>query len=1075
MRKKSALVIAILLFSNLFCITRGLFALDPAKAMTQYTMDQWSDERGLPQNSVYAVLQTRDGYLWLGTEEGLARFDGVVFKVFDEDNTPAIKSNHIKCLYEDSRGYLWIGTLEGGAVCYRDREFTRFTGLEKLDSNSIYAIHGDKDGLIWLGTDSKGVFRFDPVQNTMTAYAKKDGLPSDGIKSILTDSKGNTWLGTMAGLCLVKDKGFTVYQVGGAKDESEVINTLYEDSKKNLWIGTIGNLYRMEGTSFVRYALDPDVAEVEVSGITEDRHHNLWITTKQSGLVRFNNGSFDRLGKGDGFADNWLLSLIEDTEGSLWVGTSYGGVYRLKDEKFSTITTKEGLADDVAWSVYEDSKGYLWFGTNGGLTRYKDGQFKVLTTRNGLSHNTVDTLMEDSKGNLWVGTDAGLNRLPNPESNRFRTGRYLRDLRQHYIPSILEDREGQLWVGTLQGAFKIQGNNIEAYTNENGLATKYVNFVHQDGRGNFWFSTLSGGLTKLTGDQFTVYTKEHGLAANSFNCIYEDREGVMWFGSKNGLSRFKDGAFATITKKNGLFNNNIYQFLEDNSGHMWMSGNKGIFKVRKRDLHAVADGKLEKLKSVAYGKADGLRSIECNGGYQSAGFKSRDGRLWFPTAKGIVMIDPERILTNKVRPPVHIEHILLDGQGVDLGKPIEVQPGVKRLEIRYTALSFLHPDKVKFKYKLEGYDEEWLDVGNRRTAWYTNLDGGDYEFKVIACNNDEVWNPIGAAVGITVIPPFWLTWWFIAIALTVFAFFSYVVIHFFRKYISLSSFWKKEKHVGKFKLMDKIGSGGMGTVYKATNLMDKSETVALKILREDLFEDENNRKRFKQEAAIIDQLDHPNIVKVFERGQSGQNMFIAMELLEGGTLADKIMKEKQLKLDESLHIMLQTSSALAKIHSKKIIHRDMKPDNIMLIHRDGDPNFVKLLDFGLAKMQNQTRLTQTGIVIGTINYMAPEQISGKGSFIASDIYSLGVIFYEMVTGEKPFLGETTIDIMKQILDKSAIEPSRFRDDIPFDLNYLIMNMLFKEQEGRPAIGDVRERLKLVQMNLQSVTSQIRTT
>jgi serine/threonine-protein kinase len=260
-------------------------------------------------------------------------------------------------------------------------------------------------------------------------------------------------------------------------------------------------------------------------------------------------------------------------------------------------------------------------------------------------------------------------------------------------------------------------------------------------------------------------------------------------------------------------------------------------------------------------------------------------------------------------------------------------------------------------------------------------------------------------------------------------------------------------------LLDKLGAGGMGTIYKAQNLMDKTKTVAVKVLREELFEDENNRKRFKQEAAIVDQLDHPNIVKVYERGQSRQTMFIAMELLEGKTLSKKIEEEGKIDISEGLHIMIQITDAMVKIHSKGIVHRDMKPENIMLIRKDNDPNFVKALDFGLARMQHQTRLTETGMVIGTINYIAPEQITGSESSGAADIYSMGVVFYEMLTGEKPFIGETTIDVMKQIIDKTPIEPIKFRHDIPTELNDMILQMMKKETKLRQNIKEVLETLR----------------
>jgi len=475
-------------------------------------------------------------------------------------------------------------------------------------------------------------------------------------------------------------------------------------------------------------------------------------------------------------------------------------------------------------------------------------------------------------------------------------------------------------------------------------------------------------------------------------------------------------------------------------------------------------------ESVVYGKDDGMKSHECIGGYQGAGCKTKDGKLWFPTVKGAVFIDPENIIANKIPPPVFIEQVLLDGAAADPDQKIVIQPGVKRLEIHYTALSYANPQKVQFKYKLEGYDDQWINASSHREAFYTNLDADTYTFNVIACNDDGLWNETGAAITVQVRPPYWNTWWFRVIAIIGFAIFSYLVIHFSRKYITLSAFWKKQKYVGKFRLLDIIGTGGMGTIYKAKNLMDKSETVAIKVLKEEMFSDESSRKRFKQEAAIIDQLDHPNIVKVIERGESKQNLFIAMEYLQGITLTEKITADERLHIKEALHIMIQIADALAKIHSKNIIHRDLKPDNIMLIEKKGDPNFVKLLDFGLARTQYQTRLTQTSIVIGTISYISPEQISGKRSCAASDIYALGTIFYEMLTGDKPFMGETTTDIMKQILEKNPVEPIRCRDDIPRELNQLVMRMLGKEIKSRPVIFDVLAYLQDIESNLYKQTT-----
>ncbi len=1066
-------------FKNVFCtmlfiigilygVTSVVMSLDRTKQVTQYTLEQWTDENGLPQNSIFAILQTSDGYIWLATEEGVVRFDGVTFTVFDSSNTTAITKPNARCLFEDSQKNLWIGTTGGGVLLYKNNTFTSFNEKDGLSSMVIRGIQEDKGGNIWIGTDGGGVCRLNTKNNKISVFTVKDGLPDNEIKSLYFDSRGNLWMGTPKGLCLFKNNRFITYNLDGDNNSATAI---YEDSKKNLWVGTMGSLYLFQNNEFIKQGNGIDINGMEFNCLFEDTGQNLWLATRDHGLIRFQNGVLARLDNQNAFAENWILSVKEDREGSLWVGTSANGLYRLKDDKFSAITNREGLPDNIVFSVFEDSRGYIWMGTNSGLCRYKDGVLTSFTTRDGLSHNVVDTITEDQEGNIWVGTDKGLNKLRHTENGIVKLKEYLAD---QYIPAILQDGTGQVWAGTLVGAFKINDTKPELFSTAQGLATPFVNLIHEDRQGNLWFSTLRGGIAKCAkakDGKVTGFTTKQGLAADSLNCVYEDQSGTLWWGSNNGVSRFAKDTFFSFNERHGLFNDNVYRILEDAQGNLWMSSNKGIFRVRKGDLNALADGKLDNIKnikSMAYGKEDGMRSSECNGGYQGAGCKTRDGRLWFPTMKGVVVIDPQRIKTNRVVPPVHIEKVLLDGVAADLGQPIVIQPGTKRLELHYTALSFFVAKNVKFKYRLEGYDEDWLDAGTRRAAWYTNLDGGTYSFQVIACNDDGLWNLTGTAITIKVIPPIWKTWWFILLALLLFAFFSYVIIHLFSKYITMASFWKKQKFIGKFKLLDKIGSGGMGTIYKANNMMDKKETVALKVLREDLFGDENNRKRFKQEAAIIDQLDHPNIIKIFERGQAGQTLFIAMELLVGKTLADKITEAKKLDLMESLHIMVQMADAMAKIHSKSIIHRDLKPENIMLITKDGNDNFVKLLDFGLAKMQHQTRLTQTGVVIGTISYMSPEQISGKGSTAASDVYALGIIFYEMITGSKPFFGETTIDIMKQIMDKIPIEPIRFRYDISFELNRLIMWMLEKKPEDRPQIDVILKQLRITYNDIKSL-------
>jgi ligand-binding sensor domain-containing protein len=1067
MAKRASVVFAVWAVSWMFAA--AIHGIDPNRAVTQYKIDCWTDENGLPQNSVRSILQTGDGYLWIATEEGLSRYDGVKFTTFDESNTPAISNNYIFEVFEDSRRNLWIST-RSGLIFYKNGRFSPFRHGDVFSSHVVQTVLEDGEGNLWIGTDGDGLFKYE--KDGISRFTTKQGLPDDRIKSLKRDSKGNFWVGTPDGLALLKNNAFVSYSREQGLGNL-VINCVYEEKDGNLWIGTDKGIYILQGDGFTLLDLGEGIEEARILKIMGDRDGNIWIGTAARGLWRYRDGRLAVLTKKDGLSDDTIKEICEDREGSLWLGTAHGGLNRLKVGKFTPITTKEGLSDDFVFAIYEDSRGYLWIGTNNGLNRFKNRIFMEITTAHGLVNNTVDSLYEDGDGFIWVGTDDGITKLKNedPGVNVFELPH---EARGHFILALSGDRNGNIWFGTQKGLFKLKGDDLQEFSTEHGLPSKTVNYIYEDSKRNLWISAYRRGLAQYREDgTFLTLSEADGLVNNSVTCIYEDADSVLWIGTVGGLSRYKDGKFTNFTRKDGLYNNNIFQVLEDASGYLWMSCNKGIFKVKKKELNEAAkseagEARVKRITSVVYGKEDGMLSIECNGCLQTPGCKTKDGKLWFPTGKGVVMIDPDNIAINEVPPPVFVERVLLDSTSSDLNREITVTPEIKRVEIHYTALSFLNPLKVKFKYMMEGFDEQWVDAGTQRVAFYTNLDAGFYRFRVIACNDDGIWNDKGASAAFTVIAPIWKTLWFRFLTLVVFAVLSYAIINFSRKYISLSRFWKKQKFVGNFRLLDKLGAGGMGTIYKAKSLSDKTEPVAIKILKEELFEDENNRKRFKQEAAIIDQLDHPNIVRVIERGQSRDTMFIAMELLEGRTLARKIAEDGRLDLIEALHIMIQITDAAAKIHSKNIVHRDFKPDNIMLIKRGTDPNFVKLLDFGLAKTQYQTRLTQTGVVIGTITYMAPEQISGSDFSVATDIYSMGVMFYEMLTGQKPFTGDTTIDIMRQIVDKTPIEPVTHRFDISMELNELVLEMMEKEREARPQVEDVLERLRRIESRLKDL-------
>jgi ligand-binding sensor domain-containing protein len=1051
-----------------------LWSLDPHRRLSQYAHHLWTTGNGLPQNTIISIIQTSDGYMWFGTLEGLARFDGITFTTFKKDTHPGIKSEYIYTLYEDNNKNLWIGTREGLMV-YKNGAFKTFTTEDGLWENIVRSVYSDTNGVLWIGT-SKGLNRKAGLEGE---FEKIPRFSSRQVKNIYKDSSQNMWFCTDKGLARLKDNEFKFFTTHDGLS-SNLVQQVLEDSQGNLWITTYGGgLNRLSKGKFTTISKADGLSGNNLVGLCIDRDNNLWIGTEGSGLNRLPlpDGPITILDSRNGLSNNYIGDFIyEDKEGSLWIGTEKG-VSQLHNGKLMTWTTAEGLTDDYISCVYEDSQKRLWVGT------YTDG-LNILESETGTGTYRVSplarmkgadnlplqisSLREDRSHNIWVGTRGnGLVRLTFTGSKVTTTSFTVKDgLSHNTVWAIYEDPDENIWIGTRKGLNKFKKGTFRVFGAADGLNNENIYAVTTDSRGNLWIGTSGGGLNQFKDEKFTAYTTKDGLSDNIILCIYEDpdQKGVLWIGTSYGLSLFRKGKFIGYTTKNGLFDNVVFQILEDKEGFLWMSSNKGISKVKKEELLGFAEGTIHRVHSFSYGLNEGMRDVECNGGFQPAGWKISSGRLFFPTVQGLVMIWPGKEEINSLVPPVYVEKLVVNGKHETTpGRMITIGPGVDKLEFHYIALSFLSPQKVKFKIKLSGYDKDWelVDKPRDRVAYYGHLGPGHYTFQVKACNNDGIWNETGSTVTLKILPFFWETWWFRIAALIAFAVISYFIINFIKKYINIFQFWKQKNYIGNYKIIDKIGFGGMGTVYLARHTAQPSRKVALKVLKEEYTADSVQIKRFKQEAIIIDQIEHPNIVKIIERGEYRQSIYIAMELLCGETLARKLARDKQLSIPDCLHIMKQVCSAFTLIHRKNIIHRDLKPENIMLIETEADPLLVKLLDFGLARAQTFSRLTESGMVLGTVSYISPEQITGNVYSTASDIYSLGVTFYEMVTGIRPFSGENTIEIMMQILNKNPIEPIRLRREIPKELNRLIIQMMAKNSKDRPGIKEVYSQLEKI--------------
>jgi serine phosphatase RsbU (regulator of sigma subunit) len=493
------------------------------------------------------------------------------------------------------------------------------------------------------------------------------------------------------------------------------------------------------------------------------------------------NGKSSTLASGNGLACDTVSSIYEDREGSLWVGTLDCGLHQLRDSKFTTYTRKKGLSHDFINCIYEDRAGWLWIGTQEGLNRLnlKNGELTTeLTTSQGLLNDIITCILEDPAGFLWVGTSGGLHKF---KDGKLTTLTKKHGLSDNSIRCISEDKQGNTWIGTENGLnrYNINNKKFTFFTKKEGLLSDHIEVIYEDSKDCLWIGT-DVGLNRFIDGEVSIYNPKGMFEKNWIRCIYEDNNGVLWFGTFGGLICVQDNETFRYTIRSGLIENRVYSILEDESGYLWLGGRNGISRIKKKDLEDFSQGKIRQIQPESYNEKDGMKSRWCTG----IGCKTRDGRFWFPTIVGMTMIDPNHIKTNQIPPPVKIEKIIVDGQAIYIhekepGKtPMKLGVGKKRLEIYYKSVSFINPQKIRFKIRLQGYDDDWLDMGNSRTTTYTGLPPGDYTFNVKACNPDGVWNQEGASLFFYLQPYFYETTWFLLLAVLSVLFLGFLVYRF---------------------------------------------------------------------------------------------------------------------------------------------------------------------------------------------------------------------------------------------------------------------------------------------------------
>ena len=729
----------------------AMAGLNPNKRIAEYVRTVWEASTGLPQNSVQTMLQTRDGYVWLGTEEGLVRFDGERFEVFNRTNTPELPGLDVKSLFEAPDGSLWIGMV-GGLARLKDGRFTAFTAADGLPHDWISVVSGDRAGNVLLGTFGGGLVRF--KNGASTAFNSTNGLPDNFVWAVTETRDGSIWIGTNGGLTKMNGDRLVTYTTRDGLPDNR-IKALWEDHEGSLWIGTPKGLVKMRDGVFDTYTTRDGLSNDTVTALYEDSVGSLWIGTN-TGVSRRTGRGFDRFAAIDGLNDDSVASLAGDREGNLWIGMNGGGLTKLTDRSFSTLAKEAGLSSLIARTVLEGRDGSIWIGTqNGGLNRVKDGRVvSVYTERDGLPEDTVTALLERADGSVWIGTAAvGLARLDRGRISAVRPDLFQTDS----IRALFEGRDGQLWIGTTGKGLKIfRDGHVTVWDAKAGLSDVVRSF-YEDAKGTVWVGS-DAGLSRYVNGRFETFGVAQGVFRKGVMTISGDPDGTIWAGTLgDGLYRYKDGAFTHYSAANGLFDDIVFQIVDDRHGNLWMTCNRGVFNVSKQMLIDLAEHRVHTIASVSFGAADGMRGAECNGNAQPAGIRARDGRLWFPTIKGVVCVSPDRLVVNRLPPPVVIERLVADRRPVALDGNIRVPPGHGELEFHYTALSFSDAARVRFKYRLVGFDRDWVDAGRRREAHYTNLPAGSYQFQVAAHNNDGVWNEQGSTVSVRIEPHFYET------------------------------------------------------------------------------------------------------------------------------------------------------------------------------------------------------------------------------------------------------------------------------------------------------------------------------
>lgn len=724
--------------------------------------------------------------MWVGTDEGLCRFDGFKFQTL---KTAELSDQYVWTVLEDRDGNLWIGTQQNGLKCLAAAGSETFTWPRKLAHSTVQSIAQDSEGHLWLGTSS-GLSRFDG--KNLNTYTTHHGLPSNFIYKAAVDREKKVWAATKNGICYFKNDGFETFSLP-ERFQGRGFFTLLPDSRGGLWIGTEKGLICWRKGTLTAYTLEDGLTDNHIRSLYQDSSGNIWAGTVNGITILPNsNEAFISITVKNGLPHNFINSMLQDREGNIWIGT-YGGVSCLRSVNIAAYSTRDGLAHNMIYNMIQDREGRYWIGTSDGLNCLDGGKFKTYTTRDGLVSNYIYALLQDRQGKIWIGTMGGLVSF---FSGRFTPYARVRGI----IFRLIEGRDGTLWIASSKGIYRMQQGILSPLPFEN--PSIMVSNIFEDSRGNLWFAS-GDGLHIYTNKRLIDFSRENGmLPDNSIYAIFEDSRGSVWIGSQGGLSCYRQESFTHYSRKDGLPDNACRVILEDHLGHIWIGTENGL---------ALFDGKIFKTYTA---QRHGLATD-----YWITGFKDRQGTFWLGSQEGVTRFTPPPLKTNTVPPPIYITNVNVLEKEIPLSQLQQLSHEQNYIRFQFVGLCFSAPGSVVYRYKLDSIDKRWRETQNP-SVFYPYLPPGSYRFLVKAVNNDGIESSAPAEIAFKILPPFWRTWWFMLLVLLMaISITAMLVLWRYNRAREKAEVQAKNRQLVIAQRMELVGSLAAGTVHDLKNLL----------------------------------------------------------------------------------------------------------------------------------------------------------------------------------------------------------------------------------------------------------------